>query len=401
MAIALCLVAAGICPMPALASGTASPWPPKMIADSGNELVLRGNFQFDLERHGARSGAATALANVDAWRRRELGLSWRMRSGFGVQLGYDFNTRSAAQVTGWTDNFIRYGAPKLGEFRIGQFKTPVGWDAALSSSASTFLETALPAQTANMGRRIGIDWNSQLGQHWRMQSAWYQGGDLNGDNDGHGPALRLVWNPLAAATAKDGAAAIDVVHLGLALSREERSASRNGRGQWLAPIARFRVRPEAGLTALRLVDTGSLRDPGAIDRIGLEAAWLHGPWLLQSEVLRFSAQPTGKPRFDGDGWYLSGAWTLTGESRSYRNGAIGSLQPRGELGALELALRLSHVDLDDGPVHGGTQTDWTFGANWYVTKFFKLQANHVWVRSERAGIRSHPRILELRAQFAF
>ena len=66
-----------------------------------------------------------------------------------------------------------------------------------------------------------------------------------------------------------------------------------------------------------------------------------------------------------------------------------------------MLLRYSTLDLDDGPVLGGTEHDWTIGANWYVTKYLKLQANYVRAVSDRRDVRADPRILEVRAQIMF
>ena len=113
------------------------------------------------------------------------------------------------------------------------------------------------------------------------------------------------------------------------------------------------------------------------------------------------ASPAGKPDFDGHGYYVAGSYVITGESRPYRNGAIGNVRPVHDHGAVEVALRYSEVDLDDGPVRGGKQQDWTLGANWYLGQHLKLQANYVWLRTDRAGASLDPEVFEARVQVAF
>ncbi len=168
------------------------------------------------------------------------------------------------------------------------------------------------------------------------------------------------------------------------------------------------ARPEANLVSTRLVDTGNLNFPGGIDRVGLEAAWIHGPLLVQGEYLTFSATPAGKPRFTGSGFYTQGSWLLTGESRPYSKGAIGNVRPMHDYGAFEVALRYSEVDLNDAPVLGGKQHDWTVGANWYLGQHLKFQANYIWAASTKyygkplnAFADVDPRVFELRAQVYF
>lgn len=388
-------------------AGLAADWPTRHRSASGYELAVKGLYQFQFEqvddaRAHPRTGAPW-LADHGAWRRKEFGLSAKAPWGVELALGYDFTVRNGVHPSGWLDNYLRYTSPRIGAWRLGQFKTPVGLDATNSSSATTFIERALPVQAIGMGRRLGIDWTHAGAGPWLLQAAWFAGGDLNGDNDGHGPALRAVWTPL-----RDVGDTTTVLHLGLALSRERRSASRDGRGLRQLAVARFRARPETGLGSARLVDSGVLPQPGAIDRIGLELAWIDGPWLVQGEYLRVTTRPHTAPRFTGTGWYLQGAWLLTGASRPWSKGTIGNAPARGPWGAFELALRCSALDLDDGPVRGGHQRDWTLGANWYLDRHFKLQANYIRARSRRhyggavgRVLDVDPAILEARIQLQF
>ena len=46
--------------------------------------------------------------------------------------------------------------------------------------------------------------------------------------------------------------------------------------------------------------------------------------------------------------------------------------------ALEVAARLSHLDLNDGNVRGGRQTNATLGLNWYVLSNVRFGVNAIW-----------------------
>jgi phosphate-selective porin OprO/OprP len=166
-------------------------------------------------------------------------------------------------------------------------------------------------------------------------------------------------------------------------------------------IARVRARPEAGLTDVRLVDSGSLRDADAIDRMGLEAAWQRGPWLAQGEWLAAEVSRDVAADYRAQGGYVQGSWMLTGETKPYKGTAFGNPKPARAAGAVELGLRYSTLDLDDGLIAGGSQRDWTLGANWYLTRYFKFQANYVRADSDRQGVKLSPEVFELRAQLSF
>ena len=139
--------------------------------------------------------ARSCFSDVDArWRRKEVNFYGKTPWGLDFNIGYDY-TKFNHTKAGWIDNFVRYTSATAGEFRIGQFKTPVGWEEASSSAATVFLERALPVQAANMGRRIGADWLYKGIPNFLVDLFYFDGGDLNGDNKGHGPPAHIVWNP--------------------------------------------------------------------------------------------------------------------------------------------------------------------------------------------------------------
>jgi phosphate-selective porin OprO/OprP len=347
-------------------------WPTRAHFDDGIELGVKGNFQYDTNQF-----STDHFDDATTWRRQVVTLYGAKKGVFNADVGYDF------QSNAWQDVFL--GATTgIGHFRLGEFKTPVGMeDGATSASATTFLETSLAGQAVYEGRRLGLEWKYTGLSRWAFQLAYFGRHDLNDAASGNTAAARAVFNP-----DNDRSS---VFHLGLSAPRQARDDRR----------ARARARPEVNLTTIRLVDTGTLTGVDRIERAGLEAAWLHGPWLAQAEYLTLDAHRNIGSNYRSDGYYVSGSWLLTGESRRYRNNAFGAPTPARDWGALEFALRYSAVDLDDGVVRGGEQHDWTLGVNWYLPRGFKLQANYIRAWSDRRGASVDPEIFALRAQLAF
>ena len=361
-------------------------WPPKATFGE-HQLTATGNFAYDFNRV---NGDSSRIEDADGWRRREFGLSLARKGVYDVVGAFDFEART------WLDAWVRVESEALtgrdiGRFRLGQSKLPLGFEGNTGSRHSLFVESALPSQAFYPGRRIGFDWSLDRPTH--LLSAGYYRGDLQGDNRGKVLAARAVWTPSKAAG--------DVLHLGLAATREHPDGETDGRGVVIAPGARWRARPEAGLTDTRLVDSGRLVDVDRVERVGLEAVWIRGPGSLQAVQMAQTTTRRAAPDYSADGGYVAGSWMLTGESRGYSGGNVSNPVPDGRAGALELTARRSWIDLDDAGIEGGRQRNWTLGANWYFDRHVKLQANYVRADARRAGARIRENMLLLRTQVHF
>jgi phosphate-selective porin OprO and OprP len=100
------------------------------------------------------------------------------------------------------------------------------------------------------------------------------------------------------------------------------------------------------------------------------------------------------PALVAHGWYVSGTWTVTGESKS---GGIEPRRPlfRGGVGALEVATRYERFgfgtsfagESDTTSPRGANLLEtsdnaWTGGVNWYVNRWIKIQVNVIRERIE-------------------
>lgn len=360
-------------------------WPTHYVFADGADLGLSLKYQFDLDRFNNDKGT---YEDAQTNRRKEFGFFIRKKGVYDATAVFDFQAKT------WLDVFFRLQTKAVlgedaGAVRVGFMKTPVGFEGNTSTGTTSFMETSLPMQAVYANRRIGVDW-ALTRKAYLVQLGYYNGGNLQGDLDGRMVAGRAAWTPLNSPG--------DVLHLGGSLSREDPKGTWDGRGHYNPPSARLRALPEAGLITQRLIDSGTLSPANHIDRRGLEGLWIHGPWSVQSEYLDAKVKLLDKPAYKAHGWYAFGSWVLTGESRTYSGGNVSDVQPKGPWGAVELLVRYSTLDLDDGPTQGGNEHDWTLGANWYVTKYLKFQANYVRAFSDRHDVRIDPHIFEVRAQ---
>lgn len=360
--------------------------PTEYESPSGFKLGAEGVYQYDLNDFaGDAIDPATGeplFEDAHTWDRKELDVYAKWSNGFEIDAGYDWN-RS------WTDNYIKYSSKSLGDFRVGQLHSQVGWEPVEGAQSWTFLTPGLPDNAIFEDRRVGADWSYGGLKHWLLQVQYFWGSNLDGKFPGHTTSARVVFNPVKRKK--------QVVHIGLAASRERPSDH----------MAHFYTMPEASLTKTYLVDTQPLPFTHSIDRAGLELGFMSGPFYGQGEYMIVTAhRDDGLPEFRGHGWYAFGAWMLTGDTpRSYKDGEFDLPKPEHKYGALEIAARYSELDLDDGIVAGGREHDWTIGLNWYF-KNLKVMADYVWAHANHSPANLYvapvdPRVFEVRAQIYF
>jgi phosphate-selective porin OprO/OprP len=115
---------------------------------------------------------------------------------------------------------------------------------------------------------------------------------------------------------------------------------------------------------------------------------------MQSEYMRLTEERLGQSIENGDlpplaaaAWYVSGSWAITGDRKA--GGLDTPRRPlfQGGLGAFEVAARFEVLEFGDGPEAGGSTSPRadvvlgnrdevvTLGANWYLNRWIKIQAN--------------------------
>lgn len=331
----------------------------------------------------------------------------RARLGIDASFGRDWDFHVASDFSSdeldpkfIQDLYLRYSGFRPIEIRVGQFKEPISLESQRSSKYVTFMERALPLAFVP-SYHLGIGAASH-GDNWSAASGVFREGvqDGFGDSAGWGASARLTIAPLHASR--------KIVHFGLSSAyRVPDDASRS---------LRFRTHPESDLTDVYFINTHDMGDVGEHALVGMETAVVLGPWSLQGEYLHdFVHRDGGKADIDFYGWYAYSSWFLTGESRHYNagRGAFGRLKPNrnfdlaGGIGAWELAVRYSTLNLNDSAIAGGREDNATLGLNWYPNTNLRLMANYVFVHVDEVTTGRHrhssenPRVLQFRVQYEF
>lgn len=375
-----------------LSDGTVTPAPPAAAAQQGSTPAperydprefhlgpLMGRFQ------------ARLLADVRTVDQASPGTTRRAadiagkRVGVEGQLGRDLSFEVSAELGAehpLRNAYAHYRVARAVRVRAGRFKVPFGDDGMASASERAFVSRSRLGDTLSMGRDTGMMLEAR-GWGRRLEVT---GGVFGRDGDrstgsgewavrgGTTATLRAVVTPIVRAkgTRRD-------LQVGFSAAASPLAEGTSG----------LRVRTATGSN---LVDTPYWVH-GRRDRLGADIRLRAGRFTAAAEYARHRDERRGQsvagtdlPALGSSGWYASGTWFVTGESRA------GGRVPRRSLfaggpGAVELALRVEGITLGasaTGFAHPRAEAvprtrarAVTGGVNWQLHECVRLQVNVV------------------------
>ena len=342
-----------------------------------------GRLQVD----AAAYGGSPDMGDGTDIRRARLYIAGQLYRDWGYKLEYEFDNDSI------TDAFISYNGFENYQIMAGNFKDPFTLDYMTSANNTMFMERALPT-AFNAGRHVGL-MGARNSKHWTLAAA-LMGDTVSSSRDadkdeGWGWSTRGTLAPINEAG--------KLVHFGLGFNYRDLQPNNE---------VRFSQASETNVSSVRIVDTDILTKADTMLKSGLEFATVMGPFTAQAEYIRASVERDNISDADFDGWYLQSSYLLTGESRPYKNGVFGGIKPNrrvgdGGIGAWEVAMRYSSLDLNDGAIEGGEADSMTLGLNWYPVPMLRFSANYVHVLDVDGGTfdGQEPDVFQVRSQWAF
>lgn len=404
-------------------------------ADGNFKFALRSIAQFDAA-HYNESPRTTAndLGSGTNFRRARLGVEGTAFKDWNFALWGEFGgsggesailNQAYVEYAGWKP----FGLEEPVRLRLGAWATPSGLEDATSNTEGLFLER--PA-IAEMVRNFATgDGRSGVGATARGRG-WYASAVLTGKVVGvpstteldqqSGFATRVAFSPIHGADYD--------VHIGANIQGILNPAD-TAAGPLSTRAVRLQERPELRVSGIRLVDTGVIASDG-LTAYGLEggASWhnLYAAAEWYRVDVNREAVPPAVSAFDPSftGWYVQGAWAITGEHHAWTNanGGFVGIKPakpfdrrKATWGAWEVAARYSVLDLDDhagvfgavapaGAIRGGEQKISTVGLNWYPNSVVRFLLDYQWVDVKRlnaagANIGEDVNVVSFRSQYAF
>lgn len=363
------------------------------------------------------------------FRRARIGLDGKLFRDFDYSFIYEFGGSGQEDPGRLHEAFVTYTALKPFRFKVGAFEPNIGLAAAVSTGQMPILERPAPAEVARNvaagDSRVAFQVQANdvigagdtgLAARWMISTA-YTANIIALGSSAANPTLQpfdeqSAW--IGRATLAPYFATDWQAHLGVNYQYVIHPNDATGAPIGAATPNRYpsqlRDRPELRLDGTRLVDTGAI-DSRHTSVLGLEGAFLTGPFTLESEWFRYkidrrfiTAATLPDPHFSG--WYIQGGWMLTGESRVYNAVEARIDAPKltysfnpeaGTWGAFELVGRYSDLNLNyragaagvaataPGAIRGGEQKIYTLGLNWYLNPTLKVMVDVQHVNIDRLG----------------
>ena len=275
------------------------------------------------------------------------------------------------------------GVPLVGTFKVGQFKEPFGLEELTGGNFITFMERSLvSAFTPSRSSGLLIH-NQALGGQATWAAGVFRDSDLRGNLDAGSTGSEYSFTGRFTFSPGLGEDGRNVLHLGVSASH--RNPNRDS--------VRFGSRPEM-LTKNLFVDTGDIPSE-AVNLLGGEVAVVLGPLSAQAEYVHAgvegSGTGTGDPVYSG--WYAEASFFLTGEHRPYirETGLFGRVLPQKNFGfsgspgpgAIQVAARVSGINLNETISQGGELRGYSLGINWHLNPNTRIMVDFVQADRDR------------------
>ena len=328
-------------------------------SDDGNiKIGIGGRLQIDHGFFSEEDGVDQEQDGVEM-RRSRLAVSGLIGGNVEFKTQYDFAGGDADFKDAWIG---LKEAGFLGKVRVGQQFEPMGLETLTSSKYITFAERSFTTALLP-GRNTGILSSHSLADDLGTLAFGYfrdVNSSGNGQEDGQGSlSARATYLPIY----QDGGT--QLLHLGASISSRDTSGG----------VVDYHADSLSHLGA-DIVDTGDVLSDGT-DLFGAELAYVQGPMSVQAEFVSSTLDDDSEVT----AWYLQGSYFLSGESRSYKKsaGAFARVKPASNYGddgngAIELAIRLQEIDLDEMAA-GENAEALSMGINWHLNPNTRVMFN--------------------------
>lgn len=310
---------------------------------------------------------------------------------------YKFQVDFALNRVVIKDAYLRFTKiPWVGNFTVGNFKEPRGLEMLTSSNNITMMERSITNEFDN-DRSLGFMLNNSfLKDKLSLFAGYFYPSENNTMYSGSNYHLTFRAAGLPYYKKDDG---LKLVHLGAGYSYEHKNND----------TVSYNTRPESHLAPKYL--SVELDAAQYLQEINGEILIIFNSLSLQAEytiavlnISDFSALQSNHYSFYS--LYGNLSWFITGEHKNYKKKetSFSRLSPKknfdykGGIGAIELSLRYSTMNLDYKDINGGKMNNLTFGINWYLNPVTRITFNYINSSIYNLGVSN---IFQMRFQVVF
>jgi phosphate-selective porin OprO and OprP len=322
-----------------------------VVRPNGKEdkLMVGGLIQAQGE-FGKAPDARFPAADRFLLRRTRVNLQGGFRENFEFKIEGEFGNGSVGGNTGYraqlTDAFIAWNRYDFAGLKIGQFKTPFGYEQLVSDPKTLTVERSLPNDRLTLGRQIGLGVSGEFLENRLTYSAGLFNG--NGVNNGFNDNENFTYVGRVAGIPFKGKWKEQTIEWTLGVNgyvADDAGVSTPGFGFDSTPATAAADNSFAGDRTAWGADTQL-----AFGRVG-----------LQSEYLRAQFEPLSNlpaTELDGEGWYLLAYYNILPKK-------------------LQGLVKFESFDPDTN--RSGNSSDvWTFGLTYFVKgDDLKFQLNYL------------------------
>lgn len=300
------------------------------VKPNGKEksLALGGFIQAQYEAGSAAPDSRfTGINNRFLLRRARLFAAGSFAENFSFKLESDFGNNSISAKTGLTgqltDAYVSWTKHAATSIRLGQFKTPFGYEQLQSDTKIYTIERSLSNDSLTLGRQIGVMAYGEVAD----KRLAYSVGAFNGTgtNIGSNDNQKLLWVGRVTGVLAD------------------------------TKVGEHKLKLTTGADYFSTEDKGTFT--GRREGVSLDAQLAYGPGELQAEWLHGERHPTTGTATTAEGWAVLGAYNFTPQWQGV----------------------VRYESYDSNTAAGNTATEeWTIGVN-YLLKGddLKLSLNYL------------------------
>ncbi|MGV6851958.1 MAG: OprO/OprP family phosphate-selective porin [bacterium] len=345
------------------------------FSSSGFAAQVGGRIEMDSVSYLSNTAQKNKHSKV---RRLRLGIYQPISKKWSFYLQTDFKNKKSDPQGMW----LQYKVNRKLAFKLGRQEIPFSLDSVSSSRFNLFMERSIASV---LSERYGFGLGtSYRGKGWNLWAGLFGEDQIHlGGKSQYGKS----WAGRATFYRKNS----NLIHFGV-------SAMIRRPDQRI----RFRAATETGISKFRFLNTGYRDDVTAVNRLGSELLVSTGKTWLQAEWLNTHLQTIYSPTATFNGAYIS-MGHLFNAKRIFntRKSKWAGIENDGI--AWEIGARISYLDLSDGEIQAGRQSDLTLGVNLYLNSETRLMFN--WVRAfaipDSASQNNQLNVIEARLQTGF